>query len=81
MKKGSTMSDTDEVFTTAFTCFCVPINARRDIRGLLSSARVSGPARLYESPGQGIGLTDGIRIQQAGCLDRCELGPMMVVYP
>lgn len=28
-----------------------------------------------------LGLTDGIRIQQAGCLDRCELGPMMVVYP
>lgn len=22
-----------------------------------------------------------IRINQAGCLDRCELGPIMVVYP
>jgi (2Fe-2S) ferredoxin len=22
-----------------------------------------------------------IRINQAGCLDRCELGPVMVVYP
>ena len=23
----------------------------------------------------------GIRINTAGCLDRCELGPVMVVYP
>jgi len=24
---------------------------------------------------------DSIRINAAGCLDRCELGPVMVVYP
>ena len=24
---------------------------------------------------------DGVRINAAGCLDRCELGPTMVVYP
>ncbi len=23
----------------------------------------------------------GVRINQAGCLDRCELGPVIVVYP
>jgi (2Fe-2S) ferredoxin len=23
----------------------------------------------------------GVRINAAGCLDRCELGPTMVVYP
>ena len=23
----------------------------------------------------------GVRINASGCLDRCELGPMMVVYP
>ncbi|MEQ8357470.1 MAG: (2Fe-2S) ferredoxin domain-containing protein [Kiloniellaceae bacterium] len=23
----------------------------------------------------------GIRINQSGCLDRCELGPVMVIYP
>jgi len=27
------------------------------------------------------GLKDGRRINAAGCLDRCELGPVMVVYP
>ena len=24
---------------------------------------------------------DDVRINQAGCLDRCELGPTMVIYP
>lgn len=27
-----------------------------------------------------LGLT-GVRINAAGCLDRCELGPTMVIYP
>ncbi len=27
-----------------------------------------------------LGLTD-VRINLAGCLDRCELGPTMVIYP
>ena len=27
-----------------------------------------------------IGLTD-MRVNAAGCLDRCELGPTMVIYP
>ncbi len=24
---------------------------------------------------------EGVRINSAGCLDRCELGPVLVVYP
>jgi (2Fe-2S) ferredoxin len=30
-----------------------------------------------------LGLTgkDRVRINQAGCLDRCEEGPVLVVYP
>ena len=27
-----------------------------------------------------LGLT-GVRINQAGCLDRCEFGPTLVIYP
>ncbi len=33
-------------------------------------------ARLKE-----LGLKDGRRVNSAGCLDRCELGPVMVIYP
>nr|WP_232218493.1 (2Fe-2S) ferredoxin domain-containing protein [Leptospira wolffii] len=30
---------------------------------------------------QELGYKDKIRIQRAGCLDRCELGPVQVCYP
>jgi (2Fe-2S) ferredoxin len=29
----------------------------------------------------GISGAGGVRINQAGCLDRCEEGPCLVVYP
>lgn len=28
-----------------------------------------------------LGLAGRVRINNAGCLDRCELGPTMVIYP
>jgi len=28
-----------------------------------------------------MGLKEGRRVNAAGCLDRCELGPVMVIYP
>lgn len=37
--------------------------------------------RLYmKTKAKELGL-DGVRINIAGCLDRCELGPTMVIYP
>ncbi len=29
----------------------------------------------------GAAIPDRVRINQAGCLDRCELGPVLVIYP
>jgi (2Fe-2S) ferredoxin len=29
----------------------------------------------------GLAVPGGVRINKAGCLDRCELGPVIVVYP
>ena len=29
----------------------------------------------------GVSGKDGVRVNTAGCLDRCGLGPVMVVYP
>ena len=29
----------------------------------------------------GLAGEDGVRINAAGCLDRCEHGPVMVIYP
>lgn len=37
--------------------------------------------KLLKSKSAKLGLTDKFRIQRAGCLDRCELGPIQVSYP
>jgi len=41
----------------------------------------AGEMREYaKQKGKDLGLTD-IRVNKAGCLGRCELGPVLVVYP
>lgn len=41
----------------------------------------SEPLRDYlKARAKEFGLAD-IRVNSAGCLDRCELGPVMVIYP
>ncbi|MDA8230189.1 MAG: (2Fe-2S) ferredoxin domain-containing protein [Magnetospirillum sp.] len=45
------------------------------------AARGSERLRDYmKARAKELGL-DGVRINSAGCLDRCELGPVMVIYP
>ena len=45
------------------------------------AGRGSEPLRDYlKARAKELGLAD-IRVNSAGCLDRCELGPTMVVYP
>jgi (2Fe-2S) ferredoxin len=45
------------------------------------AARGSEPLRDYlKARAKELGLSN-VRINSAGCLDRCELGPTMVVYP
>ena len=44
-------------------------------------AKGSGALRNYmKTKAKEMGLR-GVRINNAGCLDRCELGPTMVIYP
>lgn len=45
------------------------------------SGRGSEPLRNYmKARAKELGL-EGVRINSSGCLDRCELGPVMVIYP
>jgi (2Fe-2S) ferredoxin len=45
------------------------------------AARGSEPLRDYlKQRAREAGIED-VRINSAGCLDRCELGPTMVIYP
>ena len=41
-----------------------------------SRAYVKSQMKTRNMAGKG-----GVRINTAGCLDRCELGPVMVIYP
>jgi len=42
----------------------------------------SEPLRNYmKARSKELGLEPNIRINSAGCLERCELGPTMVIYP
>lgn len=44
--------------------------------------RGSEPLRDYmKKRATALGLKGRVRINTAGCLDRCELGPVMVIYP
>lgn len=45
------------------------------------AARGSEPLRDYlKARAKELGLED-VRVNSAGCLDRCELGPVLVIYP
>ena len=50
---------------------------------MLQSAQRPGDARLLQKPRQALGdqIPGKVRINSAGCLDRCDKGPVIVVYP
>jgi len=48
--------------------------ATHDAQGVLEYAKQRVKALQLSGPGR-------VRINQAGCLDRCDLGPVLVVYP
>ena len=46
------------------------------------SARGSQTLQAYmKAQGKVLGLGSRVRINKSGCLERCELGPTMVIYP
>ena len=46
------------------------------------SARGSQALQAYmKAQGKVLGLGSRVRINKSGCLERCELGPTMVIYP
>ena len=65
--------------------FCAPTCGRRAIRAARCIARAAGrrrreAARLCREKARQLGI-EKIRCNAAGCLDRCEFGPNMVIYP
>nr|WP_298690705.1 (2Fe-2S) ferredoxin domain-containing protein [uncultured Dongia sp.] len=66
-------------FETHVFC-CVNERPAGHKRGCCKS-RGAEPLRNYmKARAKELGITN-IRVNQSGCLDRCELGPTMVIYP
>ncbi len=61
--------------------FCT--NRRRDGRECCEAHDASGMRAYLKRRCSELGLSGkgGIRINTAGCLDRCEQGPVLVIYP
>jgi (2Fe-2S) ferredoxin len=77
--KGKAASDPPPYFQAHVFVCC---NRRPDghKRGSCA-ARGSEALRDYmKARGKELGLA-GVRVNMAGCLDRCEFGPAMVIYP
>lgn len=59
---------------------CINERPEGNPRGCCSRKGAMGLRNYMKGQAQKLGLDD-VRINTAGCLDRCELGPTMVVYP
>ena len=75
------ISDSDPpAFYKAHVFCCVNVRPKGHPRGCCSD-RGSLELRAYmKMRAKELGL-DNVRINAAQCLDRCELGPTMVIYP
>ena len=61
---------------------CVPMFGSREARG--PPARPMGKGELhglFKDKMKDVGLKSTVRANKAGCLDQCEHGPTVVVYP
>ena len=59
--------------------FCC--NQRDDGRPCCNAKGASGLRDYAKRRVKELDLAGGVRINQAGCLDRCDEGPCVVVYP
>lgn len=80
--QGTAMSDRDPaLFYERHVFCCTNQRAPGHPRGSCKD-RGSEPLREYmKRSAKQLGLNGKVRINAAGCLDRCELGPTMVIYP
>ncbi len=73
-------SNHNNLFYDQHVFFCV--NARKEDhpRGCCASKNGTELRNYMKEKAKAMGL-DGVRINASGCLDRCELGPSVVIYP
>ncbi|QQP89433.1 (2Fe-2S) ferredoxin domain-containing protein [Skermanella rosea] len=74
------MSDPELVYSSHVFC-CTNLRPEGAKRGSCA-AKGSEKLRNYmKARAKELGLEPKVRINSAGCLERCELGPALVIYP
>lgn len=61
--------------------FCVNQRAADAPRPCCAHSGAENMLRYAKEKAKTLNTNANIRIQKAGCLDRCELGPLLVIYP
>ena len=74
------MSDTEEPYYRVHVFCCTNVRPENHPRGSCSRKN-SVQLRDYMKAKAKTMDTGRVRINASGCLDRCELGPTMVIYP
>lgn len=69
-----------ELFYRAHVFCCTNERPPGHVRGCCKEKGAEKLRNYMKARAKELGLKD-VRVNTAGCLDRCELGPTMVVYP
>ncbi len=73
-------ADDPALYFDAHVFVCVNERAPDHSRGCCKAKGAEGLREYMKGRAKALGLGK-VRINQAGCLDRCELGPTVVIYP
>ncbi|MEJ2231010.1 MAG: (2Fe-2S) ferredoxin domain-containing protein [Nitrospirales bacterium] len=60
---------------------CINERPKGDPRGCCSALGSVGLHEFYKKEVERLGLKGIVRANKAGCLDQCEYGPSVVIYP
>ena len=76
----ATTSDSNQHYELHVFC-CINERELGHPRGSCSGRGATELQSYMKARGKELGLGSRFRINKSGCLDRCELGPVMVIYP
>ncbi len=74
------MTDTDRLYFQKHIFCCTNVRPPGHRRGCCAEKGAEKLRDYMKARVKELGLPE-MRVNTAGCLDRCELGPVMVIYP
>lgn len=75
------MNETSEHYYEHHIFCCLNERAEGHSRGSCMTSGAQPLFNYFKARMKELGFKGRVRVNKAGCLDRCELGPVMVVYP